>query len=61
MTRKDYEAIARSVKNTMEVTKKSLPAHAAVYSVVQNLCEVFEQDNPRFNAERFIAACGFDN
>lgn len=47
-TKKHFEAVARILKET---DAKELAAHFA---------DMFEQDNPRFNRQRFMAACGFD-
>lgn len=47
-TKKHFEAVAHILK---EADAEDLAAHFA---------DIFEQDNPRFNRKRFMAACGFD-
>jgi hypothetical protein len=49
MTRKDYVAIARALSNVEFSTFSK-------GRVLDALCDVFKQDNPRFNADRFIQA-----
>lgn len=55
MTRKDYAAAAKLIKEfdsdgnfSRKVDKKN---------VMVFLSEFFQQDNPRFNKERFLKAC----
>ena len=60
MTKKDYIKIAdaiRTVDNTLYVSN-SHSEREAVAEVVDNLCYVLKQDNPRFDSYRFKAACG---
>lgn len=47
MTRKDYEKIAKAFKEATEPV-----------ALVYLLMDVFEEDNPRFDRERFLTACG---
>lgn len=47
MTRKDYEKIAAAIKESREPM-----------ALVNLLMDVFEKDNPRFDRERFLTACG---
>jgi len=49
MTRKDFELVAAAVAN---ITKRS-----DRWLVANMLANSFENDNPRFNRDRFIAAC----
>lgn len=50
MSRKNYEAIAKILKE-------------AKYrdNIIDDLADYFEDDNPNFNRDRFIAACLKDN
>ena len=50
MTKKDYIKIANALRG-MEVNETFL-------EVVRRLCDVFINNNPRFNKERFFEACG---
>ncbi len=53
MTKKDYEKIA-------EVLRKGVrPVQVEPWfnNMVDRLCDVFQADNPRFDAERFKTAC----
>lgn len=66
MTRKDYELIAR----VLQYNKATLPAGRGAAFFVQDGCyskwlticedfaEVLEDQNPRFDRERFLKACG---
>ena len=48
MTKKHYEAIAEIV---MTYRKEAIP---------EKLADYFAQDNPRFNRDMFLAACGIE-
>jgi hypothetical protein len=48
LSRKYYEMIALAIRTAKD--KKD---------VAYNLCERFAEDNPRFDARRFLQACGF--
>ena len=54
MSRKDYIAIAAVLKSQM-----LLAPYVAL--VANDLCEIFKTDNPAFNRDRFLAACGIQN
>lgn len=54
MTKKYYIAIARALNQTMW-DKDADPA--TVTAVMVRLAEVFRDDNPLFDAQRFYAAC----
>ena len=53
MTRKDYEKIA----NILNKGIRPVQADAWFNSLLDNLCDMFQADNPRFDAERFKEAC----
>lgn len=59
MTRKDYVAIAAAVARVREATNDGSINNAqdAVSHVIDELTAIFENDNPRFDAPRFIRAC----
>ena len=73
MTRKDYELIARILKAYAEsdkLTRSQLERHnqtismietaqeVRLASMVDSFANVLESDNPRFNRETFLKACG---
>ena len=49
MTRKHYKMVAAAVANMVERSDRWLIANL--------LADSFENDNPRFDRDRFIAAC----
>ena len=58
MTRKDYVAIARALNEQVSfVTTEN--ARYVLAAVMQHTADVFAADNPRFDRDRFMAACGF--
>lgn len=59
MTRKDYVMIAEVLKRSSEggIFEKPLPIKDLVYRFADKL----HQDNPRFDRERFMEACGLDS
>ncbi len=56
MTRKHFVAIAAIIKNP-ELDGAS--SRAVKEGIALALCEVFEKENPRFDAGKFLTACGF--
>ena len=54
MTKKDYIAIADAIKTTMWEDKAD---PATLVALIARLATAFAQDNPRFDAQRFFAAC----
>ena len=48
MTRKHFEELARSFCE-----------HSAPYEVVESTANMCREQNPRFDTERFIRACGY--
>lgn len=54
MTRKDYILIAKAIKDA-----SSAPGFAARNSFVTHaLADALAKDNPRFDRDRFMKACG---
>jgi hypothetical protein len=52
MTRKDYVEVARILgKYKTSITEKDF------IDLSDDFCYMFEQDNPRFNSEKFLEAC----
>ena len=64
MTRKDYELIAGAVARSRQassLTKRAPERQAkadALRLVATDLAATLAADNPRFDKERFLAACG---
>ena len=51
MTKKDYIKVAKIIKTT----SLGYPQRA---SLAASFASMFQEDNPRFDAERFLTACG---
>lgn len=65
MTKKDYESIAaifaRIDCNPETDTDSFDDGHTtAMRCMAYELCTVFQRDNPRFDRERFLKACGIE-
>ena len=64
MTRKDYRLIAKAIAEAkdMEIAckneRKGVPA---VKSTARTIASYLACDNPRFDRERFLTACGVYN
>ncbi len=58
MTRKEYEAIAASVKRSLELTIHS-EGRVSLLMFVSEFCTAAAESNPRFDAVKFQVACGF--
>ena len=69
MSRKHFEAIATTIKSEVTALERdgeatgrqseySLRINGA-YIIAKHLCSTFQNDNPRFDEDRFLAACGF--
>jgi hypothetical protein len=56
MTKKDYVLIARVLKRARGSDNTSAPQ--ILDAVAEDLCGGLELDNPAFNRERFLSACG---
>ena len=54
MSRKDYELIAQVISGL----KNRVVDDMALNAIVSNFIEELEDDNPRFDAQRFAKACG---
>ena len=64
MTRKDYILIAEALKAAMlprlkhHTDDRSLVFNCGVESAAIRVCDTLARDNPRFDRERFLKACG---
>lgn len=56
MTRKDYQLIADVIKVERNASRGA--AKLAVETVAASMAIALKRDNPRFDADRFLAACG---
>lgn len=56
MTRKDYVAIAEVISSNRSVMNEV--ARAGVDVVATELATVLKRNNPRFDRDRFLTACG---
>ena len=61
MTRKDYEVIASAWKAISATYRGDTSAEKAIHHSVQEIADSLERNNPRFNRDKFIAACGVQN
>ena len=52
MSKKHYEKIAKAIK-----TMASYP-NGRYLDLIDQLCVIFEEDNDRFNSDKFKEACG---
>lgn len=53
MTKKDYELMAAVMKSHSVLHQKATKA------IMTSLLEHLKKDNPKFDEERFIEACGY--
>lgn len=61
MTRKDYVLMAKHIKGLREALWRLIdggPAIVALDEYVIELCKDLEWDNPKFNRNTFLKACG---
>lgn len=57
MSRKHYVAVAEKMASRMEEVHGSAETFLLL-SVVRDLAGIFQADNPNFDRNRFLAACG---
>jgi hypothetical protein len=62
MSRKDYVAVAAVIASEVLQLRRvgNLDAVDTVYTMTKVMADVFGSDNPRFDRDRFLAACGFE-
>jgi hypothetical protein len=58
MSRKDYELIALQVNKQLTYQKSSPAICAGIKILARELGEAFANDNPQFDYDKFIKACG---
>ena len=59
MTQKDYILIADAILQTRVDTGDTDRDRKTLSILLKYLCAAAVKDNPRFNTERFLAACDF--
>lgn len=57
MTRKDYTAISRLIANHLPIHAPLDDSHLGSTRFINRLADYLADDNPRFDREKFIAAC----
>jgi hypothetical protein len=62
MTRKHFEAIAR-ILNQYSIPHAAagfdMGYNDAAFGIASDMADLFEAENPRFDREKFLTACGF--
>lgn len=63
MSRKDYELIAAALREQVDAWPASGGevvnlVIAVLVNTIESFADALEKDNPRFNRERFLSACG---
>lgn len=57
MTKKDYVLLARVFKTNYDALQR--PGNKMTLRlIVKDICRELQQDNPRFDSDKFIKACG---
>lgn len=56
LTRKDYKAIAEIIK-----ANTNNECAAGAYNIGLELADYFAKDNPRFDKDKFLKACGLED
>lgn len=60
MTRKDYELIATAVRDSA-MDRPTYSQQVQRRFTAMRLADALASQNPRFNRERFLAACGVES
>ena len=58
MTRKDYIKFADMLKNQGAPQLENPDQYGLWCRIVQGTADIFEEDNPNFDRDRFLQACG---
>tara|TARA_R100000541_G_scaffold44651_1_gene51733 strand:+ start:687 stop:905 length:219 start_codon:yes stop_codon:yes gene_type:complete len=62
LSRKHFEAIADGIKNLMDCNYADLEFDNQPFiNFVDDMCYMCRKDNPNFDRDKFIKACGFEN
>jgi hypothetical protein len=57
-SRKDYELAASVINQTWQASIFGEPHKAACVDIADEFAGVFADDNPKFDRDRFMKACG---
>lgn len=57
MTKKTYIVVAKVLQNSYKMAGDSPSSYKIVEYIAGQLVDMFAQDNPRFDRERFSRAC----
>lgn len=57
MTKKDYIKLARAIKTNTLTDTNGVQFISSVGGFLDDLCQILEDDNPRFDRDRFLKAC----
>ena len=60
MTRKDYRRIADAMLASKPAPYWDANKHAQYKVSVSRLCDALQADNPRFDRQKFMQACGVE-
>ena len=58
--KRHYEDVAEILKAHLDSTRKDGYHHKTMDSIVREFSLMFEDDNPLFDRERFLEACGLE-
>jgi len=58
MTKKDYVAIAKNIKVQLDDEPRPNQRDGMIM-IIEVLTDFMRSDNPNFNQEKFLKACGF--
>jgi len=58
-SRKHYIAIAESFKAQTANVPDGTAVWHTLFDLARDMADYFQQDNPRFQRDRFMSACGF--
>jgi hypothetical protein len=58
MTRKDYQLIASGILSELRCYDNQTPENKAIKELAERLSYELGMDNPRFDSNRFLTACG---
>ena len=61
LSRKDYKAIAQILHDQGDAFVRGDDGFHLLEILAHNLAWYFEQDNPRFDREKFIEACRYES
>lgn len=58
LSKKDHEAIAQIIKQATDEHKANQPTRYVLEGIGLRLATYFEDNNSRFDRQRFLTACG---